>query len=57
MICPRLFCEIRLYHFAARMVLKTTLDTMEDILRQSLAEQDNDKPEKVLPFKKDDNQA
>ena len=50
-------CEIRLYHFAARMVLKTTLDAMEDILGQSLAEQDSDKPEKVLPFKKDDNPA
>ena len=50
-------CEVRLYHFAARMILKTTLDTMEDILGQSLAEQDKDKPEKVLPFKKDDNQA
>ena len=50
-------CEIRLYHFAARMVLKTTLDAMEDILGQSLAEQNSDKPEKVLPFKKDDNQA
>ena len=46
-------CEIRLYHFAARMVLKTTLDAMEDILGQSLAEQNSDKPEKVLPFKKD----
>jgi hypothetical protein len=30
---------------------------MEDILGQSLAEQDSDKPEKVLPFKKDDNPA
>ena len=46
-------CEVRLYHFAARMVLKTTLDAMEDILGQSVAEQDSDKPEKVLPFKKD----
>ena len=50
-------CEIRLYHFAARMVLKTTLDAMEDILGQSLAEQDSDKPEKVLPFKKDENEV
>ena len=50
-------CEVRLYHFAARMVLKTTLDAMEDILGQSLAEQDNDKPEKILPFKKDENEA
>lgn len=50
-------CEIRLYHFAARMVLKTTLDAMEDILGQSLTEKYNDKPEKVLPFKKDENEA
>jgi len=50
-------CEVRLYHFAARMVLKTTLDAMEDILGATLAEQDNDKPEKVLPFKKDENEA
>ena len=48
-------CEIRLYHFAARMVLQTTLDAMEEILGQSVAEQDNDKSEKVLPFKKDEN--
>lgn len=46
-------CEIRLYHFAARMVLKTTLDAMEEILGQTLAEKDKDKPEKVLPFNKD----
>ena len=50
-------CEVRLYHFAARMILKTTLDAMEDILGQSVAEQDNDKPEKVLPFKKDEDEA
>lgn len=48
-------CEIRLYHFAARMILKTTLDAMEEILGQSVVEQDIDKPEKVLPFKKDEN--
>ena len=46
-------CEIRIYHFAARMILNTTLDAMEDILSQSLAEQDNDATETVLPFKKD----
>ena len=27
-------CEIRLYHFAARMVLLTTLDAMEEILNK-----------------------
>jgi len=50
-------CEVRLYHFAARMILKTTLDAMEEILGQSVVEQDNDKPEKVLPFKKDENET
>ena len=47
-------CEIRLYHFAARMVLNTTLDAMEDILGQSLAEQQNDEAAMVLPLKKDE---
>jgi hypothetical protein len=47
-------CEIRLYHFAARMVLKTTLDAMESILGESLAERDKDQAVTVLPFKKDD---
>ena len=50
-------CEIRLYHFAARMILTTTLDAMEDILGQSLAEKYNDETEKVLPFKKDEDEA
>ena len=49
-------CEIRLYHFAARMILRTTLDSMEDILGQSLAEKYNDESEKVLSFKKDEDQ-
>jgi len=47
-------CEVRLYHFAARMILKTTLDAMEEILGQSVVEQNNDTPEKVIPFKKED---
>ena len=34
-------CDIRIYHFAARMVFKTTLDAMENHLRQSLTEQKN----------------
>ena len=50
-------CEVRLYHFAARMILRTTLDAMEDILGHSLVEQDNDKTEKVLPFKKDEDEG
>jgi len=46
-------CEIRLYHFAARMILNTTLDAMEVILGQYMAERDNDKVITLLPFKKD----
>ena len=34
-------CEIRIYHFAARIVLQPTLDAMEEHLRQSLAQQQN----------------
>lgn len=46
-------CEIRIYHFAARMILKTTLDAMEVILGQYVAERDNGKVITLLPFKKD----
>ena len=46
-------CEIRIYHFAARMILNTTLDAMEVILGQYLTERDNGKVTTVLPFKKD----
>ena len=45
-------CEVRIYHFAARVVLQTTLDAMEDTLRQSLGH--NNHSEKVLTFKKDE---
>ena len=47
-------CEIRLYHFAARMILKTTLDAMEAILGQSLGEHDKEEAATVLPFKKEE---
>ena len=46
-------CEIRLYHFAARMILNKTLDAMKVILGKSLAERDDDEAVTVLPFKKD----
>jgi hypothetical protein len=46
-------CEIRLYHFAARMILNRTLDAMEVMLGESLAEGDNDEAATVLPFKND----
>ena len=47
-------CEVRLYHFAARMILKTTLDAMENILAHSLAEQHDDTDAMVLPLRKDE---
>jgi len=46
-------CEIRIYHFAARMILKTTLDAMEVILGEYIAERDNGNDITILPFKKD----
>ena len=47
-------CEIRLYHFAARMILNTTLEAMESILSQPLKETDNAEAVTVLPFPKDE---
>jgi len=47
-------CEIRLYHFAALMILKKTLDAMDVILEQSQAERDNDETVTILPFEKDE---
>lgn len=47
-------CEIRIYHFAARMVLKTTLDAMKDILAQSIATADTNKTVTPLSPKKGD---
>ena len=49
-------CEIRFYHFAARMIMKTTLDAMEDILGQLVTKRDSKKPEKVLAFKKEEDE-
>ncbi|TNF32851.1 MAG: hypothetical protein EP315_09100 [Gammaproteobacteria bacterium] len=45
-------CEVRIYHFAARAILQKTLDAMKDFLRESFAEQYNDKGAKVVPLKK-----
>ena len=47
-------CEIRIYHFAARAILKTTLDAMEDFLRESFTENDNNETAKVVPLKHDE---
>jgi hypothetical protein len=44
-------CEIRIYHFAARIILKTTLDAMEYILRQSITDKDGNEDVAVLTFK------
>ena len=46
-------CEVRIFHFAARTILKTTLDAMEDFLRESITDNDNDEDEKVVPLKQD----
>ena len=47
-------CEIRIYHFAARMVFQTTLDAMENHLRQSLTEVKNKEADNVLAFNNDE---
>lgn len=41
-------CKIRIYHFAARIVLQPTLDAMEEYLRQSLTHQKDKKTGDVL---------
>lgn len=41
-------CEVRIYHFAARVVLQPTLDAMEELLRQLLVEQQDRKADNVL---------
>jgi hypothetical protein len=46
-------CERRLYHFAARMIVNTTLQAMDAILSQSPVKQASEKTEKVVPLKKD----
>jgi hypothetical protein len=49
-------CEIRLFHFAARTILKTTLEAMEEKLGQTRSEQNEENTGKVLPFKKNQEQ-
>ena len=46
-------CQVRLYHFAARMVLNTTLKAMQDILGHLIKEQVKDGNKKVVSLKKD----
>ena len=46
-------CEVRLFHFAARMVLNTTLKAMQDILGNLIKEQIKYDGEKIVALKKD----
>ena len=46
-------CEVRIFHFAASMILRRTLEAMDLMLGEQLAEIMNDKKADVLPFKKD----
>jgi hypothetical protein len=45
-------CEIRFFHFAASMVLNRTLEAMELMLGEQLAELLSDDSTTVIPFKK-----
>jgi hypothetical protein len=45
-------CEIRFFHFAASMVLNRTLEAMELMLGEQLAEHLPDDSTTILPFKK-----
>jgi hypothetical protein len=50
-----LACEVRLYHFAARMVMNTTFKAMQEILGQTLKEQATGKSDKkVVEIPKDE---
>ena len=46
-------CEVRIFHFAASMILRRTLEAMDLMLGEQLSEIMNDKKADVLPFKKD----
>ena len=48
-------CEVRLYHFAARMVLNKTLNAMQEMLGQTLKElATGDSDKKVIEIAKDE---
>lgn len=47
-----ILCEIRLFHYAASMILKRTLEAMEILLGDALKEQLAEKKSGVLPFRK-----
>ena len=44
-------CEIRLFHYAAEMILDRTLDAMELLLGEELAEELPEDSSDILPFK------
>ena len=46
-------CQIRYFHYAARMVLNRTLEAMELLLGEELEKLSADDESVVLPFKKD----
>ena len=47
-------CQVRLYHFAARMVLNTTLKAMQNILGHLIKEQVKYDDKTVVALKKDE---
>lgn len=47
-------CEIRFFHFAASMILNRTLEAMELMLGEELADMLPEDSSKILPFTKND---
>jgi uncharacterized membrane-anchored protein len=47
-----ILCEIHLFHYAASMILKRTLEAMEVLLGEALKEQLSEQKSGVLPFRK-----
>ena len=46
-------CEIRLFHYAAEMILDRTLEAMELLLGEELDNEVDDDSSDILPFNKD----
>lgn len=46
-------CEVRIFHFAASMILRRTLEAMDLMLGEQLSAIIDDEKADVLPFKKD----
>jgi hypothetical protein len=47
-----ILCEIHLFHYAASMILKRTLEAMDVLLEKALKQQLPEQKSDVLPFKK-----